>query len=103
VIRLEAKENRLVIGYKDDLESRGCRVSAVHYLCRPKELDGLKVLVQIRYRHKPVPAVLEDQGNNGLLVRFEKPQSAVTPGQAAVFYQGDALLGGGWIEEAWQG
>jgi tRNA-specific 2-thiouridylase len=101
VIRLEAGENRLVIGSKKDLESPGCRVSDVRFLNRPPEINGLKVLVQVRYRHKPAPAILAEGEENHFLVRFENPQSAVTPGQAAVFYLGEALLGGGWIEKAW--
>jgi tRNA-uridine 2-sulfurtransferase len=100
VIRLERGENRVVIGTKKDLESPGCRVSGVHFLCRPLEIREIEVLVQVRYRHKPAPAILEERGDNHWFVRFENPQSAVTPGQAAVFYHRDVLLGGGWIEEA---
>ncbi len=58
VIRMEADGNRLVIGGKKDLESAGCRLSDFHFLSRPPEIDGLKVLVQVRYRHKPATATL---------------------------------------------
>jgi len=56
--------------------------------------------VQVRYRHPPVPALVEPDGPTGARVRFERPVKAVTPGQAAVFYDGDRLLGGGWIENS---
>ncbi|MBA4393018.1 MAG: tRNA 2-thiouridine(34) synthase MnmA, partial [Desulfobacca sp.] len=102
VIRLEAEENRLVIGGKKDLDSTGCRLSDFQFLNRPPEIDGLKVSVQVRYRHKPVRAILSVREDNNLCVHFENPQMAVTPGQAAVVYLGEQLLGGGWIEEPWK-
>lgn len=59
-----------------------------------------RVEVQIRYRHEACPASLEAIGEGRVLVRFLRPQRAVTPGQAAVFYRGDGVLGGGFIDEA---
>ncbi len=56
--------------------------------------------VQIRYRHQPVPAVVEPLGNGRVRVAFASAVRAVTPGQAAVFYDGNILLGGGWIEKS---
>jgi tRNA-uridine 2-sulfurtransferase len=102
VIRLEATGNRLVIGGKKDLESAGCRLSNFHFLDRPPEINGLRVLVQIRYRHKPATATLQFGDNQKMEVHFEIPQKAVAPGQAAVIYLGEQLLGGGWIEEPWK-
>ena len=102
VIRMEPDCNRLVIGGKKDLESVGGRLSDFHFLSRPPEIDGLKVSVQVRYRHKPAAATLQDWADRRLDVRFQIPQKAVTPGQAAVVYLGESLLGGGWIEESWQ-
>jgi tRNA-specific 2-thiouridylase len=64
-------------------------------------LEGLEVLIQIRYRHRPVAGILTQTSQGRLGVRFAAPQNAVTPGQAAVFYQEDRILGGGWIDEAW--
>ena len=57
------------------------------------------VTTQIRYRHKGISAHLIARGDS-VEVYFHEPQSAVTPGQAVVFYKGDRVLGGGWIEEA---
>jgi tRNA-specific 2-thiouridylase len=56
--------------------------------------------VQVRYRHHPVSATIEPFGEREARVRFDVPVRAVAPGQAAVFYRGDELLGGGWIEES---
>jgi len=58
--------------------------------------------VKIRHRAEPAPAVIEkiassDSGEDEILVTFDQPQRAITPGQAAVFYDGDMVVGGGWI------
>ena len=55
--------------------------------------------VRIRYRHRAVSAVVDPIGKDSATVRFDQPQSSVTPGQGAVFYRGDEVLGGGWIVE----
>jgi tRNA-uridine 2-sulfurtransferase len=62
----------------------------------------MRVTVKIRHRHEPAPAKIEkiasaDGGAAEILVTFDQPQRAVTPGQAAVFYDGDLVVGGGWI------
>jgi tRNA-uridine 2-sulfurtransferase len=59
----------------------------------------LEAVALIRYRHPGAPARLLPLGPDTVEVRFATPQAAVAPGQAAAFYQGDRLLGGGWIEE----
>jgi len=53
--------------------------------------------VKIRHRHDPAAATLEPIGATSASVKFDEPQRAITPGQAAVFYSGDVVLGGGWI------
>jgi tRNA-specific 2-thiouridylase len=101
VIRMDPQENRLVIGFKKDLPSAGFWLRDPHWLIQPLPWEGVKVLVQIRYRHRPVTGTLRRTPEGRVGVRFAEPQNAVTPGQAAVFYQEDRVLGGGWIEEAW--
>ena len=54
--------------------------------------------MKIRNKHVPAQATLVPAGNSRVEVRFDQPQRAVTPGQAAVFYDGDLVLGGGWID-----
>ena len=59
--------------------------------------EPMRVAVKIRHRHEPAPAPIEKSGEDEILVTFDEPQRAITPGQAAVFYDGDIVVGGGWI------
>jgi tRNA-uridine 2-sulfurtransferase len=102
VIRMQSNANRVVIGWKKDLESSGCTLSDVHYLFRPTDLDRCEIKVQIRYKHKAAKARLRFGENQQVEVHFQHPQLAVTPGQAAVFYWEDRVIGGGWIENTWK-
>jgi tRNA-specific 2-thiouridylase len=62
----------------------------------------MRVAVKIRHKHQPAPATIEASGlgSDEIRVTFDEPQRAVTPGQGAVFYDGDIVVGGGWIESA---
>jgi tRNA-specific 2-thiouridylase len=60
--------------------------------------SAIRASARIRYRHKEAPAVVTPMANGTVHVAFESPQTAVTPGQAVVFYDGDVCLGGGWID-----
>ena len=57
----------------------------------------LRLGVKIRHRHEPASATVEAVGGDEAMVSFDQPQRAITPGQAAVFYDGDVVVGGGWI------
>jgi tRNA-specific 2-thiouridylase len=59
--------------------------------------EPLRVRVKIRHRHEGASATLEKSAHDEVLVTFDEPQRAITPGQAAVFYDGDVVVGGGWI------
>ena len=98
VVEIHAETNRVVLGRQADLFSRGLRASRVNWLMTPPtgELEALAV---IRYRHSGGLATITPMGEGAVEVIFREPQSAVTPGQAVVFYQEDRVLGGGWIEE----
>ena len=57
----------------------------------------MRVQAKIRHRHEPAAATVEKIGDDEVLVTFDEPQRAITPGQAVVFYDGDVVVGGGWI------
>jgi tRNA-specific 2-thiouridylase len=59
--------------------------------------EPMRVSVKIRHRHEPAPAVMEKIGEDEVLITFDQPQRAITPGQAAVFYDAEIVVGGGWI------
>jgi tRNA-uridine 2-sulfurtransferase len=92
-----ARDAVVVTTDPDALLSGSARVAEVRWLAGPQEGSAQ---VQIRYRHTAVPAQLADRLGGGVDVHFDQPQRAVTPGQAAVFYNGDRVLGGGWIQSA---
>ena len=96
VVRLDTRRNRLVVGFKDELAADSCRVGDINWIAGVP--DGpIKADTRIRYRHRAVPTTVSPVGHDGAVVRFDHPQTAVTPGQGAVFYRGDEVIGGGWI------
>ena len=97
VIRLDTDANRVVVGPASSLYSEEAWVSNVNFVTGAAPTDGSEITVKIRYKAHEAPATLHVR-QGGALVRFSEPQRAVTPGQAAVFYDGDVLLGGGTIE-----
>lgn len=99
VIRLDPDQNAVWVGRADELLCRETLVCRVNWVSIPPIDRFRKALVRIRNQHKPAPAVLEPLSETVVRVRFDTPQRAVTPGQAAVFYDGDLLLGGGVIEK----
>jgi len=100
VLSLDCQRNRVIAGHKDDLLARGLIATGLNWISTSMPEADEEALVQIRYRHPGVPAVLSPLGDQKLKVEFKVPQKSVPPGQAAVFYRGDEVLGGGWIERA---
>lgn len=97
VVALEPATNTVRIGRADDLFCREFRATGVNWVSISRPETPLRCQVRIRNQHAPAPACVSPQGERDAVVRFEQPQRAVTPGQAAVFYDGDFLLGGGTI------
>ena len=96
VVDIKSESGTVVIGDAADLLADGCVVEDVTFVAGRPPISE-KIEAKIRYRADPEPAVL-GQGPDGWEVRFSKPQAAVAPGQAAVFYQGEKVVGGGTIE-----
>ncbi len=97
VHHIDVDRNCLVVCFKKDLHVSDCRVDAINWIA-PCPQRQIQVTVRLRYRHKAVAATLMPLNNQSAMLRFQVPQQAVTPGQGAVFYQRDEVLGGGWIE-----
>lgn len=99
VLELRPATREVVIGSRSELEVPSCEVSGLRWVIEePRPGSKLEVLAQIRARHEAAPARLEIlDGQRGRL-RFHIAQEAVAPGQAAALYEGDRLLGGGWID-----
>ncbi|MDY6326185.1 MAG: tRNA 2-thiouridine(34) synthase MnmA [Bacteroidales bacterium] len=100
VAELQPDTNRLVLGSRDDLCSSGCVVSDLNLPGRPDFGDGERVVCKVRYRSEGFPARLYRKSGGKAEIRFDEPVFAITPGQSAVFYDGDDLLGGGVIQNA---
>lgn len=98
VVRVDAQNNLIVLGEEKDLHYKSLKADNVSWVNQPEE-DRIRVNAKIRYRHDGDPATVELDSENKAEIHFDKPQRAITPGQAIVFYNGERLLGGGWISE----
>jgi len=98
VVRIDAERNAVIIGTKDEAMKRTCRVRDLTWIVPPAAHagDSLRVTAKIRSMMRDEPATVCLQEENALLT-FDEPQWAPAPGQSAVFYDGDAVLGGGII------
>jgi tRNA-uridine 2-sulfurtransferase len=101
-IRSETRE--VVVGHREEMTARGLIARDVSLTGSngeaPAKIDGEPIAVKIRYRHPGIPAAVRMTSADRAEVRFAKDGPAVTPGQACVFYRGDEVLGGGFIERA---
>ena len=97
VVRMDPRRNCLIVGNKKNLFSDQCRVSHINWISGPPD-EPTQVMTRVRYRHKAVAATITPIQTDCVEVRFETPEPAITPGQGAVFYRGEEVLGGGWIE-----
>ncbi len=100
VLELDPAANRVVVGEEEELAARSCRVEEIYWMAIPGLPEPMEAKVKVRYRSPKVPARLVPEGE-GVRVEFRDPlRGGVSPGQAAVFYDGAVVLGGGWIAAA---
>jgi tRNA-specific 2-thiouridylase len=97
VVHIDSASRRVTVGGEDELLRDACEVQDVNWISGDAPAAALEAMVKIRYRHQPAAATVEPLGSSRVRLRFREPQRAVTPGQAAVFYSGERVLGGGWI------
>ncbi len=101
VVHKDPEANTITVGERDELKSAGCRARETNWFVPPETVsDWTPCTLKIRYNAEPVPGRVRRTGDDELEAEFEEPQFAVAPGQAVVCYDGDLVLGGGWITEA---
>jgi tRNA-specific 2-thiouridylase len=99
VLAIHPDSHRVVVGADEELLTRELRAKRLNWIA----IEGLapsgklRVQIKIRHRHEPAWATLSPDGEDRVRAVFDAPQRAITPGQAAVFYDGDEVVGGGWI------
>lgn len=100
VKELKMDTNEVVLCKNEDLFSKTCIISGVNYMAEAEIADGTRAIGKVRYSHKGAECSLKPLEDGRILCTFDEPQRAMTPGQAAVFYQGENILCGGTIEKA---
>ncbi|WP_187426637.1 tRNA 2-thiouridine(34) synthase MnmA [Geothermobacter ehrlichii] len=96
VVAIDAEKNRVVVGEKRHLAAGELHMEQVNWLIAPP-VGAFRAACRIRYRHREVPASVKAVDGGRVRVVFDQPQTGVTPGQAAVIYDGDEVIAGGWI------
>jgi tRNA-uridine 2-sulfurtransferase len=97
VLSIHPESHRVTIGSEDELLSRTLVARQLNWISVADLTSPMRVCIKVRHRHEPALATLEKSGADEVTATFDEPVRAVTPGQAAVFYQGDVVVGGGWI------
>jgi tRNA-specific 2-thiouridylase len=97
VVEIRGDKRQVVVGGADELLSQTLRAKRLNWIAIDDLREPTRVSVKIRHRHEGAPALVEKVRDDEVLVTFDTPQRAITPGQAAVFYDGDVVVGGGWI------
>ncbi len=97
VVGLDAARGRVIVGPEEALPGKALTATHVNWIAMPGLTAPRRCAARIRYRHAEAPATLHPLPDGKVRVVFDTPQKAITPGQAVVFYDGELVLGGGWI------
>jgi tRNA-specific 2-thiouridylase len=96
VLELDTHNNRLVVGHRSATFVGQCRAKTINWI-QPRPEEPIAVRTRVRYRHQAAPSTLYPEGTREATIVFDRPQASITPGQGAVFYVGDEIIGGGFI------
>jgi tRNA-specific 2-thiouridylase len=99
VVKIDVPLSQLVVGKKEELMGKTFVANGVNWLAVAPPAVPVRASVRIRYRAQEAPATITPLGSGEVSVDFDEPQAAITPGQAAVFYDDDIVVGGGWIKQ----
>jgi tRNA-uridine 2-sulfurtransferase len=97
VLGIEPANNRVVLGQEELLHTRTGVANRVNWISIADLRGPMRVDAKIRHRHEPAPATISPREDGSVDILFDEPQRAVTPGQAAIFFEGDVVVGGGWL------
>ena len=99
VLAIHPDSHQVTVGADEELFSRDLYANRLNWISIPDltECEVIRVSIKIRHRHTPALATLRRAGDDLIHATFDEPQRAITPGQSAVFYQEDEVVGGGWI------
>ena len=97
VLEIQPATNRVVVGEEPELLSRVARANRLNWIAVERLSGEMRVHAKIRHRHEPAPAFIRPLGVDEVEIIFDEPQRAITPGQAAMFLDGDVVIGGGWL------
>ncbi len=97
VLEIRGDRRQVVVGSGDELCSRTLIGKRANWIAIEDLREPMRVQAKIRHRHEPAAGTIEKLANGDVLLTFDEPQRAITPGQATVFYQGDVVVGGAWI------
>ena len=97
VLNIDPATHRVTLGADEELATSTLHARDLNWISIAELTGPMRVRVKIRHRHEPAWATLEPARTDEVVATFDEPQRAVTPGQSAVFYDGDEVVGGGWI------
>jgi tRNA-specific 2-thiouridylase len=97
VVQIERAKNQIIVGEAEELDALEFMAKGVNWVAFDEPLEPVRAEVKVRYRHEPAPATIFALPDKHARIVFDEPQRAITPGQATIFYNGEEVVGGGWI------
>lgn len=97
VLGIEPAGNRVMVGREEELHTTRATADRLNWISIASLTQPMRVFAKIRHRHEPAPATVQPLERGRVQIVFDEPQRAVTPGQSAVFFDGDVVVGGGWL------